>query len=72
MTVAVELLKSPLCVEKWRSMKLGLAARGGGRIRVANGLARRAQITTKSRLSGASPVASVANWMAALARLNCL
>jgi len=36
-------------------MKLGLAARGGGRVRVANGLARRAQITTKSRLSGASP-----------------
>jgi len=30
-------------------MKLGLAARGGGRIRVANGLARRAQINTKSR-----------------------
>ena len=53
-------------------MKLGLAARGGGRVRVANGLARRAQITTKSRLSGASPVASVANWMAALARPNCL
>jgi hypothetical protein len=26
-------------------MKLGLAARGGGRVRVANGLARRAQIT---------------------------
>ena len=41
-----------------------LAARGGGRVRVANGLARRAQITTKSRLSGASPVASVANWVA--------
>lgn len=35
-------------------MKLGLAARGGGRVRVANGQARRAQITTKSRLSGAS------------------
>ena len=52
-------------------MKLGLAARGGGSVRVCN-LARRAQITTKSRLAGVSPVTSVANWMAALARLNCL
>ena len=71
MTVAVAVQRPPLCVEKWRSMKLGLAARGGGSVRVCN-LARRAQITTKSRLAGVSPVTSVANWMAALARLNCL